>query len=148
MRVGFTGTREGMSQLQKDALSVWLSRHAATEFHHGSAQGADEEAVRVLLDLAPAFDHIKTCAIHAHPCDVPHSGSAAAFILSHEKHKVRKPLVRNQEIVDAADILIAAPKGPEEVRSGTWAAVRYARKLGRRVLILWPDGTRTEENAG
>jgi hypothetical protein len=125
MRVGFTGTREGMTDLQRDALSAWLTRQGRVcEFHHGAA------------------------LIHAHPADVPQQGSAAAFILSHKRHKVRKPLSRNADILDACDVLIAAPKGKrEELRSGTWATIRGARKLGRRLVIIWPDGTIREEAA-
>lgn len=51
-------------------------------------------------------------------------------------------LWRNHQIVDATSALIAAPFGfEEELRSGTWATVRYARKLGRPVRFFWPDGT-------
>jgi hypothetical protein len=149
MRVGFTGTREGMTDLQRDALSAWLTRQGRVcEFHHGAALGADEQAVRALLTLAESFEHIRAAAIHAHPADVPQQGSAAAFILSHKRHKVRKPLSRNADILDACDVLIAAPKGKrEELRSGTWATIRGARKLGRRLVIIWPDGTIREEAA-
>ena len=30
----------------------------------------------------------------------------------------------------------------ERLRSGTWATVRYARKKGRRVIVVRPDGSR------
>lgn len=146
MKVGFTGTRQGMSQAQKDTLTAWLSRNRVYQFHHGSAIGADEEAVRILLDLTPVFDHIASAEIHAHPADVPQQGSAAAFILSHKKHPVAKPLARNHHIVDACELLLACPAtAAEERRSGTWSTVRYARQQGKRVVIFWPDGTVTEE---
>lgn len=145
MRVGFTGTRDGMTDAQKDTLSAWLARHRLSEFHHGNAVGADEDAVRELLTAAQDFEHLRAVAIHAHPCGVPGQGSAAAFILSHVKHKVAEPLVRNRAIVAACDVLLAAPKSPhEERRSGTWAAIREARRRGKRVLILNPDGTTAE----
>ena len=47
---------------------------------------------------------------------------------------------------DETDMLVACPKGPEEVRSGTWSTVRFARKRGKRIVIIMPDGTVTEEN--
>ena len=38
-------------------------------------------------------------------------------------------------------MLSATPGGfKEELRSGTWACVRYARKADRPVHIVWPDG--------
>jgi hypothetical protein len=55
-------------------------------------------------------------------------------------------LMRNKDIVDQTSILVAAPKGPEEKRSGTWATVRYARKLGRPIYICYPDGKMVFEN--
>jgi predicted Rossmann fold nucleotide-binding protein DprA/Smf involved in DNA uptake len=59
------------------------------------------------------------------------------------------PLVRNRIIVDGCDVLLAAPSGAERdnPRSGTWMTVRYARKRRKRIVIVWPDGTTTEENA-
>jgi hypothetical protein len=51
-------------------------------------------------------------------------------------------LVRNHEIVDDSQVLIAAPKEfTEQLRSGTWATIRYARKIGRTVRIVFPDGS-------
>jgi hypothetical protein len=52
------------------------------------------------------------------------------------------PLERNKHIVIAAiDGLIATPKTiAEEVRSGTWTTVRYARTLNRDIHIVLPDG--------
>lgn len=45
-------------------------------------------------------------------------------------------LDRNRRLVDAADLLLAVYNG--ERRGGTAATVRYARKLGRRVIIIDP----------
>lgn len=48
---------------------------------------------------------------------------------------------RNHDIVDATEWLIATPKKFEEIRSGTWATVRYAKKVKKPVTIIWPDGS-------
>jgi hypothetical protein len=50
----------------------------------------------------------------------------------------REYLQRNRDIVDATDVLLAAPDGPERVRSGTWSTVRYAYRAGRGVLLVMP----------
>lgn len=39
----------------------------------------------------------------------------------------------------------AAPKDfKEELRSGTWATIRYAVKQQKRVIIIFPDGSTGE----
>ena len=43
-------------------------------------------------------------------------------------------LERNHRLVEAAGLLLAVYNG--EQRGGTAATVRYARKLGRNILIL------------
>ena len=43
---------------------------------------------------------------------------------------------RNHRLVEAAGLLLAVYNG--EQRGGTAATVRYARKLGRKIMILDP----------
>jgi len=51
-------------------------------------------------------------------------------------------LTRNHELVDASSVLFACPKGThEELRSGTWATVRYALKQHKEVVVIYPDGS-------
>jgi hypothetical protein len=51
------------------------------------------------------------------------------------------PLERNKHIVHNCGWLIAAPKEDSEtLRSGTWATIRYARKLRRPITIVFPNG--------
>ena len=46
---------------------------------------------------------------------------------------------RNHDVVDTCDLLIAMPNTElEVVRSGTWATIRYARKLKKVIVILEP----------
>lgn len=50
-------------------------------------------------------------------------------------------LKRDHRIVDVTDKLIAAPgQAAEVLRSGTWATVRYAVKIGRPGLTVYPGG--------
>jgi len=127
MKIGFTGTREGMSDNQKCELLIALK--GATEFHHGDCVGADEEAD----GLARTIKGIK---IHIHP---PEDSKLRAFCYRKGDilWTVETYLNRNAMIVDYTDQLIAAPKSNiEEVRSGTWSTVRYARKKNKPILIL------------
>jgi predicted Rossmann fold nucleotide-binding protein DprA/Smf involved in DNA uptake len=53
----------------------------------------------------------------------------------------RPYLVRNRDIVDVCNLLLATPGGTvEQLRSGTWATIRYARRIGRPVWIVFPNG--------
>jgi hypothetical protein len=50
-------------------------------------------------------------------------------------------------MTDACDVLIACPcDADEQNHGGTWYTVSYARKKGKRIIIVWPNGTLTEEN--
>jgi hypothetical protein len=38
--------------------------------------------------------------------------------------------------------MVATPRGfKEELRSGTWATIRYTIKMKKLLTIIWPDGT-------
>lgn len=138
MHIGFTGTQEGMTPPQFRDLAYklvgyydnWSIKSDTSElwFHHGDCKGADAQAAR----LAKPMGYL----IHVHPPDKPNK---RAFVGFFDEDSIPKPyLDRNHDIVDACDVLIAAPKGPEELRSGTWATIRYARKVGKPVIILDP----------
>jgi hypothetical protein len=59
----------------------------------------------------------------------------------------KPPLDRNKIIVrSGVHRLIACPNGmEEELRSGTWMTVRFARRMKRKITFVWPDGTVTTE---
>ena len=44
MIVGFTGTRNGMTGQQNEAIRKWIAKNKPSEFHHGDCVGADAEA--------------------------------------------------------------------------------------------------------
>jgi len=128
-KIGFTGTRRGMTAEQKTALRNLLQA-AGGEFHHGDCVGADAEA----HDIAQA------CGLEPviHPPTDPkqRAWKAASRILLPLPY-----LHRNKEIVRETESIIATPSEfDEQHRSGTWSTVRYARKLGRQVLVILPDG--------
>lgn len=128
---GFTGTRAGMTPYQRLRLLKILEHDRNVgEFHHGDCIGADAEA----HDIAWA---IRDIAIIIHP---PSDDKHRAFKTNALVLVTRPYLERNHDIVDACDVLIAAPKEViEQRRSGTWATVRYARKIGKPVVILAPE---------
>ena len=118
MNVGFTGTRNGMSNCQRTQFVHLIQSLALATFHHGGARGADDEARRLVERLVADYPHSRGVPIIEHPAGA-------------------NPLRRNRQIVAAVDVLIAAPRTDhEELRSGTWATVRYARQAGKAVVML------------
>jgi len=102
-------------------------------FHHGDCVGAD----------AQAHDAVQRAGvlIHVHPCTI---ADKRAWKVGNAMSIPLPPLDRNRMMVDECETLIATPgQMVEELRSGTWATIRYARKLRRAVHIIWPDGTYT-----
>lgn len=140
--IGFTGTRKGCTPAQLEALArvlaEWLTEPESV-FHHGCCIGADAQAVKLVRQFAN-MTHIV-----AHPGDWPPLQDQGSIASSNETKNCRPNLARNQDIVDACDPLIACPAGPEETRSGTWFTVRRARNAGKRVIIIYPDGSCEKE---
>ena len=133
LEIGFTGTREGLTAQQKESLAgIVLSLsfgHDQINLHHGDCVGADRDAV-LLFHAAGAW-------IIGHP---PKNPKLRARIESDEEHPTADYIDRNHAIVDCSGLLIGCPKSDvEELRSGTWATIRYARRRCP-TIIIWPDG--------
>lgn len=125
-KVGFTGTRRGMSPAQTARLFALLTELAPEEFHHGDCSGADLEAF-----IAATILGIKTVS---HP---PANPALRAYTLSTERRGPKDYLIRNHDIVDETDLLIVAPRSnAEELRSGTWATFRYAMKNSKQTIVM------------
>lgn len=129
--VGFTGTRKGMSEAQKQAFTNAMRTLAPSHFRHGACVGADREAHDIVRALFPA----SICRITAHPSTM--TGMTDDFCIrdADEVMQAKLPLERNRDIVSAAEYMIAAPESDAEVlRSGTWATIR-ATRLEKKPLI-------------
>lgn len=132
LRIGFTGTREGMSLRQRKAFAKFLSQVRIQEFHHGDCKGADANAHNIIMAIFGSH-----ADIHVHP---PNEKSMRAFC-SGTIYRAKPYLDRNRDIVNRTEILIATPfDSIEKLRSGTWSTIRYAKKIGRPVYIIFPDG--------
>lgn len=129
MTCGFTGTQQGMAPRQRKTVRKLL--HRVHVLHLGDCVGSDAEAYDEATDLG-----IRRVG---HP---PSEGRKRAFLAYDEEREPKPYLVRNKDIAaEGVDGLIAAPKGfVEEQRSGTWATIRAAQRLGRLVMIVLPDG--------
>ncbi|MCE9557115.1 MAG: hypothetical protein K8T91_27525 [Planctomycetes bacterium] len=143
LRIGFTGSRKGLTDEQRVALSLELQEQAQKspdkelEVHHGDAIGADAEfheicqklSIRVVLH-PPVVQHER-----AHCSDAADCRPAAHFS------------EQSESIVNSTELLIAAPNGwKEQLRgSGTWMTIRRARKAAKTIVLCYPDGTRETE---
>ena len=133
MVIGFTGTREGMTRAQEaGVLEILRGLGDVRGAHHGDAIGADARFHDFCLELG--------IPVYLHPADDPKDRAHCKG--ARDASPPRKFLDLNQDIVDWSHTIIATPAtAKEQLRSGTWAAVRYARKRGRAIHIVWPDGT-------
>lgn len=140
MKIGITGTRNGMTTKQlKSFATVVRELPPFTEFHHGTCVGADEEAVSYIYELRTDDEH--TFTIIGHPGNVDKFCSQKACSLSDSLDWPRPMLERNRIIVDAVDVLIVCPEGPEELRSGTWMTWRESVKQKKPSIIIYPNGS-------
>jgi hypothetical protein len=96
----------------------------------------DSEAHTNCLSLCP------NTRIHIHP---PKDDRYRAYRKSEYIAEPKPYLERNRDIVMRSDVLVAIPKtDKEDLRSGTWATVRYAQYEQQiPVMIIRPDGNIT-----
>lgn len=144
IHIGFTGTRAGMTSQQSHKVT-WLIKVISDDedlvvAHHGDCKGADSE-----------FDgRIRHRAIKRHQeglvtriiGHIPDNDKERCFINFDEERDPKPYLDRNHDIVDESDVMIATPKEYSEIwrGSGTWATIRYAKKQGKKLYIVYPDG--------
>lgn len=148
MVIGFTGTQRGMTILQTAMIDTLLDkarlvgpiRAAMTNddinVTHGDCRGADDE-----FDAIAVKHHLHR---NLRPCNIEEKRAHCEEKRpsSHSLYNPRPPLVRNRDIVHESHFLIVAPSDLHEIlRSGTWATYRYAKKLGKPRVIVYPNGT-------
>ena len=138
MKIGFTGTRNGMTDAQKTALRGLLREQQYDSFifevHHGDCVGADDEFVNIACE-------VYRCLVRV-VCHPPVDESLRAF---NQKANLtmgaKTHFARNRDIVDETSLLIACPSyEPLPTSGGTAYTVGYAARKGKRVKVIWPDG--------
>jgi hypothetical protein len=136
--IGFTGTSKGMTLSQKAEVRrklICFKAEGATRFHHGLCIGGDEQAAQIAKELG--------YYVIAHPGYSPRNPTNTLYrsdFNDNDEVRPEKPfIVRDKDIVDETDRLIGAPLTKEEqVRSGTWTTLRYAKKKGKIRDIIDP----------
>ena len=134
--IAFTGTRSPQRDNTKKLAAIFqiLQEFGYTKLHHGDCIGGDRQAHDAAIQCGlnvtvrpPEKTLFRAFTNHGPPRTQQVQLKGA-----------RSYMERNQNIVDASNILIAIPKGSvskEELRSGTWSTVRYARK--KRLPIIF-----------
>lgn len=144
MKIGITGTREGMSLFQLDALTKMLDiinyncrvNDIKPEFHHGDCKGVDEQGAKIAKELG--------YTIVSHP---PESDYLRAYFESHESKAPAGYLQRDRNIVDECDLLIVVPlQMTWQPKGGTWYTHDYAKKINKPFNVIYP-GVENEINA-
>lgn len=135
--VGVTATRSGLTRGQLAAarglLAIWAEQ-GATKLHHGDCVGGDVQVAEMARELG--------YWIVCHP---PDNERLRANGPADETRSPLPYLVRNERLVDTVSVLLGLPVGDVEMRrSGTWATVRYARKVGRPLVVVGPNGRELE----
>lgn len=134
--LGFTGTKRGITPAQRSKLKTVLSELRLDGFlwmHNGDCVGADDTAGKLWST------HPINGMVMLHPPDNP---KFRAYLVADITCEPRGYIHRDRHIVLCSHTLVATPGGfEEEVRSGTWTTIRYARTRRRRIYIIYPDGS-------
>lgn len=137
MKIGFTGTREGMTDEQLQVVHKLLGALDAQEFHHGQCKGADEESCLIAKEFG-------ICTV-SHP---PINNYMKSCVESDQYRAPNGYLERDCNIVIESDILIAAPNSYSDKKgSGTWYTINQSRKFKKPRYIIFPDGTYIYEHS-
>lgn len=145
--IGFTGTSSIVSTEQGKALICLLNALAARarhvhSAHHGDCINADALFHSLVQSIIPK------ARVVIHP---PTDRKARAFCQlriasGDEINRSYAFLTRNRHIVAASDLLIACPfTHNEQLRSGTWSTIRYARQKPIPIIKIVPDGNYSAE---
>jgi hypothetical protein len=134
IRIGFTGSRAGMTPAQKRRVDELLRVMKPSEAHHGDCVGCDADFHNLCLG--------RGVPVVIHP---PKNPKQRAYCKGAGRTQPARPyLDRNKDIVNDTTVLIACPKEDHEPApargQGTWSTVRYARKMGKTTIVVMPDG--------
>jgi hypothetical protein len=135
MNITFTGTQKGITHLQHQMLKKTLqeinTKNEDVVLLHGDCIGADAAAGEICEELN----------IPVHIYNIVNKRAYSKY--NNYVHHEMPPLERNRLMVDFGSALIACPGEKKEIlRSGTWTTIRYARRVNKPIIYIWPDGTR------
>lgn len=128
MKIGVTGTREGMNEAQFEQVKQFLEKHKGAELHHGDCVGVDAE----VATLAKEMGYKIVC----HP---PESDYLRAYVPYDEAREPAGYLKRDRAIVNETELLLVVPlQNERQDKGGTWYTYDYALKKGKTVHMCYP----------
>lgn len=136
-----SGTRKGMSDQQRkkfvDIQVEFFSK--AKTFLHGDCTGVDQQAHLIVREMNPEITiHIYQPSNNRNSANCAASDPSSDLLVVHPPEDFKK---RDRKMVDASNLVIAFPfSQKEQVRSGTWVVIRYAKKRNTPLMIIYPDG--------
>lgn len=139
IRIGYSGSRHGMTRPQMLAVSDYLHHtllvndwdEPLIEFHHGDCTGGDAQAHVIAT--------VTRCRIIAHP---PLNSKYRAWCQADEIRPPDGYLRRDWAIANETGELLATPSSPvPDVHSGTWITAMYAVQLGHPARLFMQDGS-------
>ncbi len=135
IKIGFTGTREGMNNEQKtkvfELLNTFINKKIIAL--HGDCVGADTDFHKLCTEFKTK--NVIDLTIVVYP---PDKNQLRAYNNADIVMKEKSYLQRNDDIIANCDILIGCPfdKNTEILRSGTWSTIRKARKIKKIVYLF------------
>lgn len=144
LHIGFSGSRYGMTHLQKQVvrhfLRTWASVGDDRTLRHGCCAGADQQANDMAIE--------RLYRICAHPgpknqwCRYDQMLLDGMSFYEHNQRKDFHP--RNVDIVMKSNVIITTPNNrtlATDARGGTWYTTRVAIERGRPTYVVLTDGT-------
>ena len=133
MKIGITGTRNGMTEHQfnhiNEFLKVLIELEPGAELHHGDCIGVDAEVATLAKELG--------YKIVCHP---PEKVDLRAYTEYDESRAPLSYFARNRNIVNECDVLLVVPRESQpQSFGGTWYTASYAKKKNVLHVIIYPD---------
>ena len=143
IHIGFSGTRDGMTDCQISAIREELTQIANKKkiiAHHGDCVGADQQFHAICESIRDLFNNPTWIKIVIHP---PFAKTLRAYCRGDEIRSPKSYRERNEDIARSSQKFLAAPKSDvDDFRSGTWQTVRMAEEqpVVKSITIYQRDG--------
>lgn len=144
--IGFTGSRLGKTAESDKAFRAFLAVAQPAVFRNGLCIGWDGQAVRIVREMFPTFKIIGYPGRGMNDvADIRPDRDWAAQEMCDEVMVEQSHFARNRAIVNACERMIACPASKVMTSGGTLYTINYAKKTGRPMAIICPDGTENFE---